>query len=92
LQLIALVHSKYQDENGLGHNENRSGWVSPKQRMNQVGLNGWAENAAYGSITTPKQLVDMWIKSAGHRAALLDRNVKIAGISKVGRGATLDMV
>lgn len=92
LQLIALVHSKYQDAHGLGHDENRPGWQSPGQRMRQVGLKGWAENSAYGSLSTPRQLVQMWIDSPGHRRALLDPNVRIAGISKYGKGATLDLV
>lgn len=92
LQQIALVHSQYQDAHGLGHNENRRGWETPSRRMQQVGLNGWAENAGYGQFRTPQQLIQMWIDSPGHRRALLDPNVKIAGISKYGKGATLDLV
>jgi uncharacterized protein YkwD len=60
--------------------------------MRQVGLRGWAENSGYGQFSSPAQLVNMWINSPGHRRALLDPNVKIAGISKYGKGATLDMV
>ena len=92
LQLIALEHSKWQDANGLGHQENRPGWETVQRRMSKVGLSGWAENAGYGAIASPEQLVNMWIQSAPHRRALLDPNVRIAGVSKFGKGATLDMV
>lgn len=91
LQLSALVHSKYQNENGLGHSENERGWETPSKRMAQVGVKSWIENAAYGHMPTPESLVNMWINSPGHRAALLNKNAQIAGVSKQGRGATLNM-
>lgn len=91
LQHIATVHSEYQDAHGIGHKEARRGWETPGRRMNQVGLSGWAENSAYGQMTA-QQLVRMWIRSDGHRRALLDPNVKIAGLSQVGKGVTLDLV
>lgn len=91
LQLAALQHSKYQNEHGLTHQEDREGWESPSQRLANVGLKGWRENAALGNISA-QQLVDLWFESPPHRAALLARGTTKAGISKYGKGSTFNTV
>ncbi|MFN8554424.1 MAG: thioredoxin domain-containing protein [Candidatus Obscuribacterales bacterium] len=70
LQMIANRHTDYQVRYGMTHNENTPGWQNVSQRMSQVGLEGWRENAGSGAFT-PESLVQMWMNSPGHRAAIL---------------------
>jgi thioredoxin 1 len=70
LQMIANRHTDYQVRHGMTHNENTPGWQNVSQRMQQVGLQGWRENAGSGAFT-PETLVSMWMNSPGHRAAIL---------------------
>ncbi len=70
LQMIANRHTDYQVKYGMTHNENTPGWQNVSQRMQQVGLEGWRENAGTGAFT-PESLVQMWMNSPGHRAAIL---------------------
>jgi thiol-disulfide isomerase/thioredoxin len=79
LQIIASRHTDYQISHGMTHNENTPGWQNVAQRMKQVGLQGWRENAATGSFT-PETLVQMWMNSKGHRDAILGQG-NIAAVS-----------
>ena len=89
LQIIASRHTDYQISHGMTHNENTRGWQNVAQRMKQVGLEGWRENAASGSFN-PQSLVRMWMNSPGHRAAILgDGN--IAAVSIRGQKATFNL-
>lgn len=93
LQLIARVHSRYQDKYGLGHDENRPGWQSPADRMSRVGMGSRfaGECAGYGPIRSPKELVQMWIDSPPHREILLSPDAHFAGVSKYKQGATFNI-
>jgi uncharacterized protein YkwD len=70
LQMIANRHTDYQVRHGMMHTEATPGWQNVSQRMKQVGLEGWRENAGSGAFT-PETLVRMWMNSPGHRAAIL---------------------
>lgn len=89
LQIIASRHTAYQIRHGMTHSENTPGWQSVSQRMNQVGLEGWRENAASGSFE-PRSLVQMWMNSPGHRAAILGQG-NIAAVSIRGGKATFNL-
>ncbi len=89
LQIIASRHTDYQISHGMTHNENTPGWQNVAQRMKQVGLQGWRENAASGSFT-PVSLVQMWMNSPGHRAAILGEG-NIAAVSIRGGKATFNL-
>lgn len=51
-------------------------------RVKQAGYPAtkWAENIAYGQAT-PKEVVDVWMDSSGHRANILD-----CGLTEIGVG------
>ncbi len=89
LQIIASRHTDYQVRNGMTHNENTPGWQTVPQRMKQVGLEGWRENAASGSFT-PESLVRMWMNSPGHKAAILGQG-NIAAVSIRNGKATFNL-
>lgn len=89
LQLIARRHTEYQIRHGMRHDEATPGWQNVSQRMQQVGLQGWRENAAIGSFT-PEKLVQMWWNSPGHRAALLGQG-NIAAVAIRGGSATFNL-
>ncbi len=89
LQIIASRHTAYQIRHGMTHTEGTPGWQTVSQRMNQVGLEGWRENAASGSFE-PKSLVRMWMNSPGHRAAILGQG-NIAAVSIRGGKATFNL-
>jgi|GEM_PF-329090 len=90
LQIIANHHSNYQStHNVMTHNENIRGWQNVSQRMKQVGLEGWRENAATGQFT-PEVLVRMWMDSPPHRAAILGHG-NIAAVSVRNGKATFNL-
>jgi uncharacterized protein YkwD len=53
-------------------------------RMKQAGYapKKWAENVAYGQ-KTPKEVVDGWMNSSGHRANILDCRLTEIGVGHV---------
>jgi len=73
----------------MTHNENIRGWQNVSQRMKQVGLEGWRENAATGQFT-PEVLVRMWMDSPPHRAAILGHG-NIAAVSVRNGKATFNL-
>ena len=89
LQIIARRHTQYQVSHGMTHQENTPGWQSVAQRMKQVHLDGWRENAASGAFT-PETLVQMWMNSPGHRAALLGQG-NIAAVAIANGKATFNL-
>lgn len=89
LQIIASRHTAYQIRHGMTHTEGTPGWQTVSQRMSQVGLEGWRENAASGSFE-PRSLVRMWMNSPGHRAAILGQG-NIAAVSIRGGKATFNL-
>ncbi|MBS1954244.1 MAG: hypothetical protein JST89_08660 [Cyanobacteria bacterium SZAS-4] len=89
LQIIASRHTAYQIRHGMTHSEGTPGWQTVSQRMNQVGLEGWRENAASGAFN-PQSLVRMWMNSPGHRAAILGQG-NIAAVSIRGGKATFNL-
>ncbi|CAN5392118.1 hypothetical protein BH10CYA1_BH10CYA1_47500 [soil metagenome] len=90
LQVIASRHTEYQCRNAImTHSEKTPGWQTVPQRMKQVGLDGWRENAASGSFT-PEVLVRMWMNSPGHKAAILGQG-NIAAVSIRNGKATFNL-
>lgn len=80
----AIGHTQYMERNGvLSHTgANRS---SLSDRIDAVGYDWMAvgENIAVG-YTSPKSVVDGWIKSVSHCKGIMNPDFKETGIARVG--------
>ena len=83
----AVYHSEEQHRHGyMGHDGKDSRRRRPMQRMEWAGYRG----AAYGEVVawnyrTVAAVVRGWMNSPSHRAILLDREMREAAFSRVGR-------
>lgn len=80
LSRVARIKSQEMiDKNYFSHTSPTYG--SPFKMMERFGLkfSAAAENIAYGQ-TTPKQVVNSWMNSAGHRANILSRSYTHTGV------------
>jgi uncharacterized protein YkwD/thiol-disulfide isomerase/thioredoxin len=91
LQIIASRHTDYQTTHGMTHSERGNpGWQTVGQRMKQVGLEGWRENAATGNLS-PQVMVQMWMRSPRHKEAILASEGNIAAVSMRNGKATFNI-
>ncbi len=81
LQRLAISHSQYMDgENSLNHDYFND-------RFEKCGHMHCVENCGW-NYPTPEDQLKAWINSKGHYANLVNKNIKFAGISKVGAYVT----
>ena len=80
LAQVALVHSKDMNDRKFFDHNNPDG-KSPFDRMKQAGLQyrRAAENIAAGQ-TSPEEVVAGWMNSPGHRANILNPDLKLLGV------------
>ena len=80
LRQAAAKHNVDMVKNDFFSHSSYNG-TSPFQRMKNAGYRyGWAgENLAAG-FTSPKAVVDRWMRSAGHRANILNPNFTEIGV------------
>jgi uncharacterized protein YkwD len=74
----------------LSHDLYPSSLPTPETRFDFVGYtpSWWGENVAYG-YTSAREVVNAWMASPGHRANILDRNLREIGVgaARAGNGA-----
>ncbi len=80
LAVAARRHSRNMAENDFFSHESPNGF-RPADRIQQAGYQYSAigENIAAGQIT-PREVVDSWMRSPGHRANILNPNLQEIGI------------
>jgi uncharacterized protein YkwD len=77
LQELARGHSRYmEEEKSLNHDHFQD-------RFRKCGRTHCVENCGW-NYATPEDQLKAWISSSGHNANLLNKDIKFAGISKVG--------
>jgi uncharacterized protein YkwD len=82
LHNAAVAHSRDMAEHDYFAHDSRSGG-SPKGRMASAGYGGAkssGENIAYGTRVTARQIVQMWMNDAPHRANILNRSFRNIGV------------
>jgi uncharacterized protein YkwD len=81
LQRLARIHSRYMErENSLNHDHF-------DDRFKKCGRMHCVENCGW-NYPTPEDQLKAWINSKGHYANLVARDIKFAGVSKVGAYVT----
>lgn len=87
LMETARRHSEEMGQLGyFSHESPTSGRSGTVDRLRQEGVTGYqraSENIAMGSFdarSAARELVDMWMKSPGHRKNILDRDVFLIGV------------
>lgn len=80
LDQVAQAHSEDMAANGYLSHTNLDG-LSPFDRMNAAGISYYtaAENIAAGQ-RTPEEVMESWMNSEGHRANILNPDLKQIGI------------
>lgn len=83
LASVARAHSKDMIDRGFFDHTNPDG-RSPFDRLRLAGISyrTAAENIAYGQ-RTPEAVMQAWMNSSGHRANILNANVKEIGVGAV---------
>ena len=82
LHNAAVAHSRDMAQNDYFAHDSRNGG-SPKGRMASAGYGSAkssGENIAYGTRVTARQIVDMWMNDAPHRANILNRSFQHIGV------------
>ena len=84
LQEIAKIHSTYMDKTGIFSHAWEDGTsVTDRAKMIGYEYRGIGENIAKGNHTA-KSVIDSWMKSAGHRANIMEPRFNNVGMSNVG--------
>ena len=85
LVLAARRHSQFMADTGK-HGHEGIGDGTPQERIDKAGYRpaGWAENIAWG-YTGPASVMDGWMRSAGHKANILNCSYTEIGVG-VDRG------
>ena len=83
LAAVARAHSRDMINRRFFDHTNPDG-LSPFDRMRAAGIRykTAAENIAYGQ-RTPEAVMNAWMNSSGHRANILNANVKEIGVGAV---------
>ena len=82
LHNAAIAHSRDMAQHDYFAHESRDGG-SPRGRAASAGYGGakaGGENLAYGSRVTARQIVQMWMNDAPHRANILRREFREIGV------------
>jgi len=91
LEKAALDHTTWMNKTGQFSHTGEGG-TTFIQRIEAAGYTGWtsaAENIAWGQ-TSVSQVMSTWMKSAGHRANILNAKTKEIGAARVGNYWTQD--
>ena len=81
LQILAKSHSQYMErENSLNH-------AHFNDRFKECGRMHCVENCGW-NYAVPDDQLKAWINSRGHNANLVNRDIRFAGVSKVGAYVT----
>lgn len=85
LSKAAREHSRAMAVDKFFSHSNPKTGSTPSSRVRAAGYNSRAtgENIAYGTRLSPKQVVDMWMKSSGHRQNILG---ELASFTQIGIG------
>lgn len=77
---VARAHSRDMiDRKYFSHNDPNGNSPFDRLRNNGISYRTAAENIAYGQ-RTPQAVMDAWMNSSGHRANILNANVKEIGV------------
>ncbi|MCH5211958.1 MAG: hypothetical protein J1G06_03005 [Oscillospiraceae bacterium] len=77
---VARAHSRDMiNRNYFSHNDPDGNSPFDRLRKNGISYRTAAENIAYGQ-RTPQAVMDAWMNSSGHRANILNANVKEIGV------------
>jgi uncharacterized protein YkwD len=86
LHNAAVSHSRDMAQHDyFAHNSRNGG--SPRGRMSAAGYGNSStsgENIAYGTRVTARQIVQMWMNDAPHRANILNRGFREIGVGAAG--------